>query len=195
MKIYIKLVFFLLIIADLAGCAIIRSSSSVGPAVELVPGQSVQLPQPAQMELNTSATQILTAKYQIKNQTNNYTTQVQVEANPKNLTLVAVTNWGELFSINYNGADIKIRSLPMPNTLIGGQHTLVDFILIYAPADLLKKLLTATNVKLVLKPQQRIFIMNNQPLITIDYQDPNPWKGKVALRNFKYKYTISITTI
>ena len=63
-----------------------------------LPNQWIKLPTLRQLDLNRTATQILTAEYQIKDKIQTYTSQVQVETTPEKLVLVAIAGWGgEIF--------------------------------------------------------------------------------------------------
>ncbi len=192
-KLFICLLSFLL----LSGCTtLFRSNAVESPKVEILKGQWVTLPKPSQLGFNVNATQILTAQYKIKGKIKSHTSQVQIEKTPSKLVMVAVAGWGgEIFSIDYNGITIKTSSLPMPNASIGIQHVLTDFIFTYASANELKKMLTSTQIKLISKNRQRIFMLNNKPIIKINYQSKNPWKGEVVLHNLKLQYKITIQTI
>lgn len=186
----------LLTITLTTGCTILHTKSTATTRLEIMPHQWVALPTPAQLPFNIKATQILTAKYIIKNKTSVYSSQVQIEKTPDRLVLVAIAGWGgEIFSINYDGSSIKSSSLPMPNSNIGIKQTLTDFILTYAPQNLLRTMLKTTDIKLIIKPRQRIFTIQNIPITKIDYATDNPWKGDIVLQNFKYHYTIKISTV
>jgi hypothetical protein len=199
MKKYFTLAILPLLITSLltlTGCAALHTESVTAPKVELIAGQWLTLPSPAQLALNVNATQILTAQYTLKNKPQTYTSQLQIEASEQRLVMLAMAGWGgELFSIDYDGINIKTSSLPMPNSAIGIQHTLTDFILTYADAELLRDMLQTTNIKLINKPRQRIFTLHRQPIIKIDYQNLDPWQGNITLRNLKYRYLIKIMTI
>ncbi len=174
----------------------IRSKSVESPKVEIIKGQWITLPTPSQLNFNVTATQILTAQYKIKNKIKSYTSQVQVEKTPRKLVLVAVADWGgEIFSIDYNGVTIITSSLPMPNAALGIKHVLTDFIFTYASQQALNKILNSTQIKLIERPRERLFMLNNKPIIKINYQYKNPWQGQVILHNLTLHYTITIKTI
>ena len=73
MKKYLAIFTLCLFTAALSGCAIFRSKAVESPKVEIVKGQWVQLPRPAQLKFNLTATQRLTATYHIKNKVYSYT--------------------------------------------------------------------------------------------------------------------------
>ncbi len=181
----------------LSGCATLFRNKAVDiPKIEIAKNQWIKLPTPRQLDLNRTATQILTAEYQIKDKIQTYTSQVQVETTPEKLVLVAIAGWGgEIFSIDYDGTKIKTSSLPMPNAALGITHVLSDFIFTYASSDLLKVILKPTKIRLTIKNRERILTLDNKPIMKIHYQYKNPWKGKVTLRNLALHYTIKITTL
>lgn len=184
--------------ALLTGCTSLRPAPTTATVnstrVELLAGQWIQLPKPAQLKFNIAITQILTAEYKIANRSYRYISQVQIEKTPQRLVLLTMAGWGgELFSVDYDGVTIKTNSLPMPNLKMGLQHALTDFILTYADTTLVKQLLQTTEIKFISTPRQRIFMLHNKPVITIDYQGTNPWQDQIILRNLQYNYTIKIS--
>ncbi|NNM60140.1 MAG: DUF3261 domain-containing protein [Legionellales bacterium] len=184
------------IAVSLNGCAIFTTQQTETPHVAVAKGQMINLPTPGQLNLNLSATQIVTASYVIKGQTQSYSSEVHLEMTPEKLLMVAVSGWGgQLFSLSYTGNTIKSSSLPMPNANMGIEHTLTDFIFTYATTDLLTSILAKTSIQLVVKPNQRLFLIDNKPIMQIDYQDFDPWKGKVIIHNYELNYAVIIQTI
>ena len=176
----------------LSGCAVFRTHSEVSPRIEVLPNQWVQLPTPAELGLHLNATQILSATYKKES----YTSQIQVELSSKHIILVAFGGWGgEVFSIDYDGQTIQSSSLPMPNADMGVKHTLTDFIFTYASPSLLAHILAPTDIRLSVQGMKRIFSIDDKPAMEIDYEDADPWKGKVMIHNIKLGYTINISTV
>ena len=71
--------------------------------------------------MNRTATQILTAEYQIKDKIQTYTSQVQVETTPEKLVLVAIAGWGgEIFRSIMMGRKSKQAAClcPMPRLVL-----------------------------------------------------------------------------
>jgi len=196
---YGRMLLLVISILVFAGCASVPHAKKtvITREVTLAPGQTVELPTPDKLGFDkVTATQILTAEYQVDGRPSSYTTQVQIEKTPKRLVLVAVAGWGgEIFSIDYQGEKIDASSLPMPNSSMGIQHVLSDFIFTYAPDTLLKTLLKSTDIRLVIKKNERQFLLKDKPILTIQYQYNNPWKGNVVLHNAVLNYTIKISTI
>lgn len=125
-----------------------------------------------------------------------YTSQVQVELSSKHIILVALGGWGgEVFSIDYDGQTIQSSSLPMPNADMGVKHTLTDFIFTYASPERLRYILAPTDIHLSVQDKKRIFSIDGKPVMEIDYESADPWKGKVVIHNIKLGYTINISTV
>ncbi len=181
---------------NLSGCMFLKKQQVETPRVTVSEGQTIELPTPEQLNLNLTATQIVSAGYVIKGETKNYTSEVHVLVTPEKIVMLAVSGWGgQLFSVTYTGHTITSSSLPMPNANMGVEHTLTDFIFTYATPELLSSVLSSTRIKLVLKPNQRIFLIDNQPMMQIDYQNSDPWQGKVVVHNYELNYTVTIETI
>jgi hypothetical protein len=182
----------LLSVSFLSGCALFRTHSEASPRIEVLPNQWVQLPTPAELGLHLNATQILSATYKKES----YTSQVQVELSSKHIILVALGGWGgEVFSIDYDGQTIQSSSLPMPNADMGVKHTLTDFIFTYASPERLRYILAPTDIHLSVQDKKRIFSIDGKPVMEIDYESADPWKGKVVIHNIKLGYTINISTV
>lgn len=157
---------------------------------------TIVLPEPSELNLNQSVSQILSAQYTIDGKQKNYTSEIYIEINTKKLVMVAVAGWGgTLFSIDYDGKAIKSASLPMPNAHMGIKHTLFDFLLTYASEPVIKRMLFHSNINVDYTKKSRRFDMNGKRFIEITYQNENPWTGKVVLKNFLYNYTINIQTL
>lgn len=189
-----KFIVFILAVL-LTGCATVQDNAALSPSIVIAPGQSITLPSPAAMGFNVTATQILTAQYTVNQKTQSYSTQLQVEKTPTKLTMVALTGWGgQAFSIDYDGVTIHSSSLPMPHAEQGIQHTLADFLMIYAPTSVLKNLLKPTAITMTATPKQRIYKLNNKIIVQVNYQNNIPWKGTITLKNFVYHYQLQINT-
>lgn len=176
----------------LAGCI----SSTHGPKVELVPGQTVSLPSLGQLHLRGTASQVVSANYHINGIDKSTNSEIVIESSTQKLTLLALSPLGNtLFSVVYDGNTIKSAHLPVPHGDIGLQHALTDFLLAYAPADVVQMMLARTNLTLQTLPKQRIVLENQNKIIQIDYSSTDPWQGKVIIHNLLLHYTITVQTV
>ena len=193
----IKYFLFTLILLSLNGCALLRDKQTNTPKITLFKNQTIELPPPSDLPFNIRATQILTANYSIKGKQQSYTSQMEVEKINDKLIMVALGGWGgEIFSIQYQGNVIKSSSLPMPHSSMGIKYALTDFILTYAPKNLLKKIFRPTDIHIQFKQKQRLFMLDKKPIIIIKYTTSNdPWKSNVTIENLIYHYRINIQTL
>ncbi|MCF6776683.1 DUF3261 domain-containing protein [Thiotrichales bacterium 19X7-9] len=190
--------FFLLIILCLSvtSCALFRVKSTETPEVEIAQNVKINLPTPEQLNINYHSNQILSATYSMNGKTQTYTSEVIVEVNPKHIILVAASGWGgTIFSIDYDGRNIKSSSLPMPNAAMGIKHTLSDFIFTYASESVLKSMFKGSGITLKVSPKERLFYLNNKLFMKINYDHKNPWVSNIKLENFLYHYTIKIQNL
>ncbi len=190
-----KVIYFLMmlcIVVLLSGCAVLETHHTQTPQVNFTNKSTVQLPTPAALNLHHTVMQILTAHTMKKT----VTTQVVLEMTSQHIILVALGAFGgQLFSIDYNGKIIKSKRLPIKHGGVGIQQTLLDVILVYGSAHVLQDMLRGNNIKLTIKPLSRVFTLNGRPIIKIQYQYKNPWRGIVHLENVVQHYRIDIKTI
>lgn len=193
-----KIVFLILLTVSLflTGCASLNTETLSKNALEIVPNENILLPTPAQLHLNVKARQILTGQYALNGKTHSQSSEVALEANSQKLSMVAFTPMGtELFSMEYDGEHIQKSALPIPNVDLGVEHGLADFLFAYAPSEAIPLMLKNTDITFKESEKQRLFMLNNQKLIQIDYEFTDPWKGKIFLQNFALHYSIVIETV
>ena len=149
----IKITLLIITVMLMNGCSLFQTKQTQSPTVELAPNQTIILPKPSELDFNLMATQILTAEYQINGKTETYSSQVEIEKKGSNLVMVALGGWGgEIFSLQYNGTEIKSSSLPMPHANMGIKYALSDFILTYAPERVLHNIFKSTDIKISATP-------------------------------------------
>jgi hypothetical protein len=188
----------LIISSSLMGILILASCvySTQKPKVELVSGQLISLPTLGQLHLIGTATQIVTANYTINGLAKSSSSEMVIESTPKKLTLLALSPLGNtLFSVVYDGHIIQSSHLPIPHGDIGIQHALSDFLLAYAPTNVVQTMLAQTDLNLQTNPKQRLIIENKKVIMQIDYTSTNPWQGKVVIHNIPLNYTITVQTV
>lgn len=188
----LRLLLLCVLLPWLTACVTMHANPNITPTINIGDQQPITLPTPAELHMQLTATQLLSAQYGQKQ----YTTQVQVEATPQHLVLVALSGWGgQVFAIDYDGKQIHNSSLPMKNSQAGIHHVLTDFIFTYASPDVINTMLQGTSLTLNTTPKQRQILQQGKPIIQIDYQYTNPWQGQVTLKNLALHYTVTITTV
>ena len=189
--------FFLIfiLIASTSSCALFRTSNTQAPSIN-IGNNRLTLPKPQALNLDLQASQILSATYQIKGEKDHISSEVYLEINAHKIIMVAAAGWGgTIFTIDYNGATINSSSLPMPNAQMGVTHTLLDFILTYAPKNTIYRMLKGTDMNVQFSEKKRIYLLNEKPFIYIHYSNKDPWCGTVTLKNTLYDYQIHIQTL
>ncbi len=180
----------------LSSCALLQTRATNTPEVQVFKTQSLILPTPAKLALNFNVTQILSSEYVIKDTKESYIAQVEVEASPQKIVIVAAAGWGgSIFSLVYDGHKINSSSLPMPHADMGVKQSLVDFIFTYAPQEVIKSTLLTTNVVFKIKPNKRLFYIGDQLVMQITYQNEKDLYAEVHIENFTYHYQINIKTL
>lgn len=188
----ICMIFLSVFMVLLAGCVSMQHNLATAKGLPIAPGVVMPLPKLSTLDLHLTASQLLTAHYGKKA----ITSQVQVEINSHKLVMVAFGGWGgEVFSINYNGKQIKSSHLPMPHAAVGVQSVLRDFLLTYTPLGKLQKLLQSQDITVVQTGRVRKLQVAGKTIIKIVYAHANPWQGSVRLYNYLRHYKINITTL
>jgi len=181
-----------LLLPWLTACVTMHPNPNLTTTITIDQQQTFTLPTPADLNMQLTATQLLSAQYGQKH----YTTQIQVEATPQHLVLVALSGWGgQVFAIDYDGKQIHSSSLPMKNSNLGINHALTDFIFTYASPQVINAMLQGSTFTLKASPLQRQILQHGKPIIQINYQNTNPWQGQVTLHNLTLHYTVTITTV
>ncbi|WP_108652846.1 DUF3261 domain-containing protein [Dongshaea marina] len=174
----------------LTACSSIRQQAP--SRVTLAKDHPFTLPQPNSYPQKITATQLVSGKY--KQQT--HSLQFQVEQSPERLVLVGISPWGgELFSANWDGKEIKTSSLPAVSKQLQPLYMLADFIITYYPAKVLSPLLARGGMTLQDTPLTRSVLVDGKPLIQINYQYPDHWRGKITYRHIQRHYSLTIETI
>ncbi len=177
----------------LTGCLPVHKSTQALQALSLVPGKAVHLPALASLKTNLSASQVLQAHY-AKGKT--LSAEVHLELSASRFVIVAFGGWGgEVFSLEYNGKQLKTSHLPMPHAKLAINNMLRDFMFTYAPVRTVRTMLAGTGVKLSVTKKKRTFMAHGQPYMRIRYSHAEPWRGTIHLRNYVQHYRLSIKTV
>ncbi|WP_116964436.1 DUF3261 domain-containing protein [Fastidiosibacter lacustris] len=192
----LRLILLMVCILSLTACTLFKTRAINTPRVEVFKNQWITLPTPQMLDLDFTATQILSATYSIKGKAESYITEVQVEVARNKIVLVAAAGWGgSIFSLLYDGKTIESSSLPMPHADMGVKQSLIDFIFTYAPTNVLKTMLADSHITLEVEPNRRLFYIGTQLVMKIDYQNQQDLYSVVHLYNYQYHYQIKIKTL
>ena len=194
----IKLFAILLSSILLSNCAMFQFNQQDSITIDITPKNSILLPPPSKLGLNENLNQIVSATYTDKDgKKTNYTTQTIVQIDDKHIVMVALAGWGgSLFKLDYDGGKITSSSIPLPNKNIGIKQSLTEFILSNAPISVVKSMFLNTNIHIVEKDDERLFIdQNDKKIITIKYSKNKDHKSVIVINNYFYHYIITITDI
>ncbi|MEY8767592.1 DUF3261 domain-containing protein [Francisella philomiragia] len=190
-----KILSTIFIFIFLSSCSLLQTKQQIDVKVAITPDTTITLPQPQQLSIDKTISQIVSATYYDKDgKQKNLTTNMIIEANSKHIIMVALSAWGgSLFKLDYNGKDIQSSSLPMPNQNIGVKQSLTEFIISQAPVDIVKEMFANTSISVSEKANERILTSKDgKKILTIKYSDNNK---KITIHNYHYNYTINITDL
>ncbi|WP_150467955.1 DUF3261 domain-containing protein [Francisella sp. SYW-9] len=179
----------------LSSCSLLQTKQKIDVKVAITPNTTVTLPQPYQLGLNKTISQVVSAKYYDKNgKQKNLTSNMIIEVNSKHIVMVALSGWGSsLFKLDYDGSSIQSSSLPMPNKNIGVKQSLIEFIISQAPINVIQKMFANTDIIVSEQANQRtIMTTNGKKILMIKYSNNNK---KISIHNYHYNYTINITNL
>ncbi|ASG68895.1 hypothetical protein fh0823_20240 [Francisella halioticida] len=176
----------------LYNCSFLQSKKQINNQINITPEVAAVLPQPRQLKLNTTISQIVSATYIDNGKKTHFTTRVIVKVNSKSITMIALSAWGgSLFKLSYNGKNIKSSSLPMPNKDIGVKQSLIEFIISQAPIDVVNKMFLNSGASVKETQNQRIITdSTGNKILDIQYSGKN-----IFIHNYYNDYTIKIVTL
>ncbi|APC96609.1 DUF3261 domain-containing protein [Francisella frigiditurris] len=187
---------FLVLFILLTGCAIFENKENTDTKLEFLPGTIITLPKPSSLDLDMNISQIVSATYHVNEKTSNFSTQVEIILDSKHIVMIALSGWGgSLFKLDYNGNKIESSSLPMPNQNMGVKESLLEFIISYAPSQVVEKMFNGTGIILEEKLKERCLIKDDQKIMCIQYKADKPWLGQILIHNYHYNYTVEIDTL
>ncbi|API87447.1 DUF3261 domain-containing protein [Francisella uliginis] len=193
MKNRILVIFFIFFF--LSSCSLFQTKQKIDVKVAITPNNTVTLPQPDQLGLNKTISQIVSATYYDKNgKQKNLTSNMVIEVNSKHIVMIALSGWGSsLFKLDYDGSSIQSSSLPMPNKNIGVKQSLIEFIISQAPINVVQKMFANTDITVSEQANQRaIMTTNGKKILVIKYSNNSK---KISIHNYHYNYTINITNL
>ena len=162
--------------------------------VEVSQGVFLTLPKPAQLEKEIDATQLISAKWG-DNKEQQLLVQLQVDKNK--VVLAGFSAWGaKLLSLDYSGDKIETYVLSgLSEKLPKPEQILFNVMLCIWPISAWQPELDKIGWKLSEKNYQRtLFDENGKTVITIDYENKDPFAGLITFKHHTLNYTITIKT-
>jgi hypothetical protein len=174
MRYFFLIIFYLL----LAGCATLHI-----PQKPTTPGRIGLQLAPATLGKSISLQQHLIAHYA----DHKGELDTVLEIDPKHLSLVGLMFGQRILTLYYDGKTLKVWKNPRVPSQISGENILEDIELTLWPADVIQKALPI-EWTIEEKNKQRIILLNNNPIIIINYLN----KNTVILNNLRYHYQLTI---
>lgn len=110
------------------------------------------------------------------------------------LELVGLAFGQRVFSISYDGGELKSwRHSLLPREL-REEDVLEDLQLTLWPASAIKPLLPG-GWRIEEKERRRALLLNDVPVLVIDYSGEPRWLGRIAINNLRYQYRLTIFSV
>lgn len=164
----------------LAGCTTLNTHPTPPARIglKLAPatlGQSLSLQQHLTIERNHHVNELDTA----------------LEINPQQLNLVGLAFGQRVMTLHYDGHTLQTWRHPRLPAQLRGEDVLEDIQLTLWPAKAICNALPA-GWRIEEKKLQRTLLLNNEPIMVIDYSHKKPWIGTTILTNLRYHYRLTI---
>ena len=148
------------------------------------------LPDASELTESFNATQVISAEYEDRS----FSFEAHLESRPGKITIVALgALGGPLFSIRYDGAELQ-ASGSVEAQVVNAEYVLADVLLAHWNVDWLNKRLLGASIETSTDGNSRFVSRQDELLIGINYDSPNPWGGKVTLTHLQRGYVLEIRT-
>lgn len=124
--------------------------------------------------------------------TNTLDTVLQI--NPQQLDLVGLEFGQRVMTLHYDGKTLKTWRHPRMPPQVNGEDVLEDIELTLWPTNAIRQALPS-GWSIVESGKRRTILLNNQPIVVIDYPAAQRWAGKVVLTNLRYHYQLTIESV
>ncbi|MCG9657346.1 DUF3261 domain-containing protein [Vibrio mediterranei] len=178
------------------GCALQPQDAST--QVQLNPNTSVELPTPAQLGYQLSASQLISATWQTPKGPESSQLPVQLQVGKDKLVLAGFSSWGtRIMSLSYQNNDIEANVLNgLENTVPEPEQILFNLMMTIWPKSAWEAPLSTIGWRIKDSTQQRQLIdETGATVITIRYSNPDPLRGKIYFEHQQLGYSIVIQTL
>ena len=150
----------------------------------------LQLPGATELTESFNATQVISAEYEDRS----FSFEAHLESRPGKITIVALgALGGPLFSISYDGAELQ-ASGSVEAQVVNAEYVLADVLLAHWDVDWLNQRLQGASIETSADGNSRFVSRQDELLIGINYDTPNPWGGKATLTHLERGYVLDIRT-
>jgi len=181
----------------LSGCALFDAPRST----PLPGGAQWQLLSPDQLGRSISVTQRVTGNFNGQS----VALLFYLEVTPDRLALVGTTPDGsELFSLEKTASALNVHATPLLPKQLRPEMVLADLQMAFWPAAAIEKNLRDTDLQLREQNEavgmrrtitQQSTQQNGEPVITIDYDSADRWRGSVRFEQHVWHYSYVVETL
>jgi hypothetical protein len=187
-----KIKIILLVVASIffGGCSLFQTDSENDIQVEFMPGVTITLPEPHELNMDEKLSQIVSATYHADGKESHFSTQIEVIVDSKHIVMIALAGWGgSLFKLDYNGKHIQSSSLPMPNQNIGVKQSLTEFIICNAPLIVVQEMFAHTGLHIQENDNERLVLdKDDNKVMSVIYSKD----GDKLIHNYHYNYIVKV---
>jgi Protein of unknown function (DUF3261) len=117
-----------------------------------------------------------------------------LEVDAQKLELVGLTLGQRVFSLSYDGRELKSWRHPLLPPGLREEDVLEDLQLSLWPASAIKPVLPA-RWRIEEGDRRRTLLLNDAPVLLIDYSGEPRWLGRIAINNLRYQYRLGIFSV
>jgi hypothetical protein len=121
------------------------------------------------------------------------TLDVALEVDEQRIDLVGLALGRRILSLSYDGRTLTTWRDPVVPSQLRGEDVLEDLQLTLWPAARISEVLPK-GWRIEENGRRRILLLDDSPVMVIDYSGEPRWSGEVVLRNMRYQYKLTIIT-
>jgi hypothetical protein len=167
-----------LLVLEVGGCATLEGQPEARLGLMLAPGtlgDSISVQQSLRVERDGRIDHL----------------DVALEVNPERLQLIGLAFGQRVLRLSYDGQTLQTwRHLLLPPQ-VRAEDILEDVQLTLWPADAVRQALPE-GWRIEESDLRRTLLLNDTPVMLIEYSNPTRWSGKVELLNLRYHYRLII---
>jgi hypothetical protein len=122
------------------------------------------------------------------------TLDAALEVDGRQLELVGLAMGQRVFSLSYDGRDLTAWRHPMLPPELREEDVLEDLQLTIWPAAAIEAALPA-GWRIEEHGRRRALLLNDTPVVLIDYSGEPRWLGRIAINNLRYQYRLLIFSV
>lgn len=117
-----------------------------------------------------------------------------LEVDEQKLDLVGLAFGQRVFTLRYDGHQLEVWRHPLLPAELRGEDVLEDLQMTLWPIDALRRALPL-EWRIEENGRRRTVLMDDAPVLTIDYDSEPRWSGKIVLANLRYQYRLTIQSV